>query len=105
MTIDLRNADLLNNIQRTIDAFERTYSLSSDDMLTCEEGDQRLSQIDSFQLMDWHYALDQRKALSFVVSNIHALATSLRAAAGFPYARTMSCELANSPEQEMLLVA
>ena len=73
----------------------------------CAQGDPRLTQIDGFELMDWHYALEQINALSNVVEphvfdSFHASASYC---ASFEYGRETSRELVNSSEPELLLVA
>ena len=53
MTVDTRNALALHEAQRTVENFEHTYGLSTEEMLQCAEGDPRLAQIDGFELMDY----------------------------------------------------
>jgi hypothetical protein len=101
----IQNANALRDARQTIDTFEKTYELTSEEMLHCEEGDERLAQIDGFDLMDWHYALEQMKVLSPFVGNLFAFATPSQPCSGFQYARTQSGKLSNSPEPELQLVA
>lgn len=105
MTMEIMNATALREAQQVIDAFEKTCNMTSEEMLLCVQGDIRLAQIDGFELMDWHYALEQRQALRFLVGTIHAVGSSRQNGGGFPYARTSHRELANSPEPELQLVA
>ncbi len=105
LTAHTRNAIALREARTAIMNFERTYSLSSNDMLLCAEGDSRLSQIDAFELMDWHYALELVKALSSVVGSMHAVDLESHSQSCFQYSRKRSRDLVNSPEPELLLVA
>jgi hypothetical protein len=58
---DIRNANALREAENAVAAFEKANRLSSEEMLACLEGDERLAKIDGFDLMDWHYALEQTK--------------------------------------------
>lgn len=78
--------------------------MSTAEMLECSEMDARLAQIDRFELMDWHYAIEQVKALDHVVGFIHAVSDSPSASC-FRYSHGRSRDLFNSPEPELQLVA
>ena len=74
-------------------------------MLMCCEGDERLTRIDGFELMDWHYALEQIHALDNGIETIHAVEFDSSSYRGFRYTRSTSKELINVPELEFQLVA
>ena len=105
MTMDAMNTTALREVEDVILAFENSCGMSSDEMLLCERNDSRLQDIDGFELMDWHYAVEQRKALSKFTGGIHAVGTPGRKKAMFSYARSSQQELANSKEPELDLVA
>ena len=64
MTNTAHNLIVLREAQRTIENFERTYGLTTQEMLRAAEHDERLSQIDGFELMDWQFAVDQKDAIA-----------------------------------------
>ena len=105
MTMKIMNAIALREAQQVIEEFERQCNITSEQMLCCKRGDPRLGDIDGFELMDWHYALDQRQALQSLQGSIHEVHGSVRPSGFFPYSRAPHCELANSPEPELQLVA
>jgi hemerythrin superfamily protein len=86
-----------------LSAFEDMYGMSSEDMLACVEGDERISKINPFELMDWHYALEQVAAFSTVV-DIDATDTESSPCI-FRYKSRGARELVNAAEPELLLVA
>jgi hypothetical protein len=103
--IEAANATALGEARRVVAEFEQMYALSTKEMLMCAEGDPRLARIDGFELIDWHYALEQINALCGVVeTNVGNLFAAVSCAA-FPYARGTSRELTNSAEPELQLVA
>jgi hypothetical protein len=110
VNIQKRNSETLREAKRTVAMFEKTHGLSTKDMLMCAEGDPRLAEIDGFDLIDWHYALEQIAALrpaavASVVSSFQASATEQPHHYSFTYACTTFDDLNNSSEPELLLVA
>ncbi|HEY5382339.1 MAG TPA: hypothetical protein VIJ65_08780 [Acidobacteriaceae bacterium] len=107
MTINSQNAATLREARSTVAEFERVSGLTTEEMLSCAEGDERLSKIDPFDLMDWHYALDQITALSNVLDIMEAAASieAKQRSCAFRYPRTNKRELTNTTEGELLLVA
>jgi hypothetical protein len=100
------NAATLREARGTVAEFERASGLTTKEMLMCEEGDERLSKIDPFDLIDWHYALEQIAALDNVLSSVDAAHTAATPTCSvFRYSRTPSRELTNTTEGELLLVA
>ena len=84
--------------------FESMYGMSSDEMLACSDGDSRLRAINPFEMMEWHYALEQVEAFSTHIPVIQAV-TDRFGGFYFRYERHGSKELTNAPEPEMQLVA
>jgi hypothetical protein len=106
MTDYILNSVALSEAQQVVKTFEETYQLSTAEMLNCSEDDERLARIDSFDLMDWHYALEQIRAFGDTLDNLSAVASDSPSC--FPYfynRRRGSCELVNTPESELELVA
>jgi hypothetical protein len=99
------NLIVLREAQRTIDNFERTYGLSTAEMLSASEGDARLAQIDGFELMDWHFAVDQKDALSRVIGGIHAVEEGAHYSFSSQYRLVSTGVLVNATERELDLVA
>jgi hypothetical protein len=104
-----QNAATLRDALHTVAEFEQTTGLSTKEMLMCEEGDVRLAKIDPFDLMDWHYAIEQINALDNSLPSLNASAApSSRphiCVSSFRYARRNDRELTNSTEPELALVA
>jgi hypothetical protein len=105
LIMDTRNVASLREAKREVANFEHTYGMTSEIMLKCPEGDPRLLLIDGFELMDWHYALEQIEALSSIASTIHAVATEAQSLSCFKYPRRPLRVLVNSPERDLKLVA
>jgi hypothetical protein len=108
--INNKNVVALRDARRAVADFERTFGLSTREMLMCAEGDPRLAQIDGFDLMDWHYALEQINALddsseNNVIETFHGAAFESHSWSAFQYTNGTFRELVNSAEPELLLVA
>jgi hypothetical protein len=101
----MQNVVTLREARSAVAQFERTYTLSTKEMLMCAEDDPRLAQIDGFELMDWHYALEQINALGIVEDNVIDTFHASAHCQSFSYAYSASFELVNSSEPELLLVA
>ena len=107
MKIETQNAATLREAKRTVAEFERTYALSTKEMLMCSATDPRIAQIDGFELMDWHYALEQINALDNVgeADMVHTFHAAASFCDPFRYAERPRRDLVNSDEPELLLVA
>lgn len=108
MAIRNPNAATLNDARLTVAKFESAFGLTSNEMLSCEQGDERLSQIDPFDLMDWHYALDQIQALESGVVELDAAvgsSTHCVRPMTFSYQRLTFTEITPPSDRELLLVA
>lgn len=107
MEIKAANAATLREARSAVQQFEQAYALTTKEMLMCAEGDSRLADIDGFDLMDWHYALEQIDALcGGTETNIGSVFATISVCASFPYAHhRTSRELTNSAEPELSLVA
>jgi hypothetical protein len=104
VTNTAHNLIVLREAQRTIDHFEKTYGLTTEEMLNASEGDERLAKIDGFELMDWNFAVDQRDALA-KIPTIHAIATEETFFFSCQYQLASTGVLRNVPERELDLVA
>jgi hypothetical protein len=105
VTNTAHNLIVLREAQRTIEKFERTYGLTTAEMLCAHEDDERLAQIDGFELMDWHFAVDQKEALTRVVGTIHAVGEGEPYSFSSQYQLMSTGVLVNTTERELDLVA
>jgi hypothetical protein len=105
VTNTAHNLIVLREAQRTIDHFEKTCGLTTEEMLNAPEGDERLAKIDGFDLMDWHFAVDQRDALARTSGVIHAVSTEEPYSFSCQYQLVSTGVLTNVPERELDLVA
>lgn len=106
--IDTRNSDSLREARLIVSCLEKEHGLTSDEMLKCAEGDPRLTAIDSFELIDWHYNLDLINALQTrIIGPIHAVSCDTPVFSMFRYHehRAVSRVLINTAERELQLVA
>ena len=104
MTSTAHNLIVLREAQRTIDNFEKTYGLSTADMLKAAVDDERLAQIDGFELMDWHFAIDQKDAISRIISASRDLNEEECSSFSSRYSHVSTAMLANT-ERQLDLVA
>jgi hypothetical protein len=106
MTDHTLNSIAFSEAQQVVKNFEETYQLSTDEMLKCAEHDERLARIDGFDLMDWHYALEQIRAFGNTLDSLSAVAGDSPSCSPYFYNRRRgSCELVNTRESELELVA
>ena len=80
--------------------------MTSDEMLSCQQGDARLARFDSFEMMDWHYALEQVKAFcgDGVLDSLYGEGRETTSYC-FLYQKRDAQDLVNVAEPELLLVA
>jgi hypothetical protein len=99
------NLMVLNEAQRTIQDFEQRHNLTTEDMLAAPDGDERLAGVDNFDLMDWHFAIDQVKALKrMVVGTVQAKPID-RFSFRLQYRLTSTVTTVNVTERELELAA
>jgi hypothetical protein len=107
--MNTQNAATLIEARRTIAEFEQASGLSTTEMLVCDEGDARLKKIDCFDLMDWHYAVEQVEVLKHLDAVVPTIQSSAYTGGvhyfTFRYKDQTSKELVNAAEPELLLVA
>jgi hypothetical protein len=105
VTNTAHNLIVLGEAQRTIENFERTYGISTAEMLSAVENDERLAGIDGFELMDWHFAVDQKEALVRMIESTHPGERERQYSFSCQYHLASTGVLVNATERELDLVA
>jgi hypothetical protein len=63
MTIQAHSPVTIESVDAQLRSLEASAGLSTDELLTLEQGDPRLEAIDEFDRLDWYYLVEQKKAL------------------------------------------